>query len=690
MGLVYVVLISGTLCAAGLAGDLMRSVSRRSARGVWLFVLIVSSLGPIAVMRWAQHEPAAFEYQRVSLPSQLLSKRVDEESLAGGGGQEAAAAVPNDSAATARLPTNAAGDGAPHWSLNRLVAGTWLVLSGGAMIVIALASLIVTRRARYWTAGQLEGIPVRISDDVGPAVVGILRPYIVVPRWLLAKSAAVQNAAVTHELEHLRARDPALWRLGLVLGALTPWNPLLWWQLRRLRFAIERDCDQRVLRQGIERAQYGRALLDIAQSQVASPFGAIALTEGASQLERRVRAILSRPRSYAHRVVWAALAGAAMVGCIALAAEVRPPGVRDPGTLRFPPMEDRSSFWLMAKAVAKKRYPALFAGRFTGTTLVTVELSYDGTVVATRTQEFPPGPLAGLLGSGPRNNVDPSLFDRMADWRNESVPVPQQGEYHFLGWFGARRSNGLYIRYYVLKWPPDPDRNTETAERAVATRYPDYFRSYPAGNDDFRTVRTLSVLLDDSGAIARERWGTDDVSAVSDAITRDAVILSHFRVMGLAPASLAHWGEFANFQWHMHAYKHVPPLRVFYAWRRSNHDPVLNEDLLRRVEIAGQRSLPSWESTNEHAIRLVEFYFPDVWAHGTSPPKQMVWFLLDKSGKVIDHGYGNDDNNGTTLHSPQRHPGIRIGDFVNAGVETMSGQAVRAGFEWLRADSPPP
>lgn len=98
----------------------------------------------------------------------------------------------------------------------------------------------------------------------------------------------------------------------------------------------------------------------------------------------------------------------------------------------------------------------------------------------------------------------------------------------------------------------------------------------------------------------------------------------------------------------------------------------------------------SWESTNRSATRLVKFYFPGVWAHGSASSNEGVWFLLDQSGTVIDRGYGNTGINATALHSPERHPGIRIGDFVNAGVETMNGRTVRASFEWLRADSPPP
>jgi beta-lactamase regulating signal transducer with metallopeptidase domain len=674
MALVYVLLISGTLCGAGFAADLIRSLFRRSTRVVWLLILIVSSAGPIAVMLWAQHEPAALEYQTLSLPLQLVAQNIDANGTEVDRRQ--GVAPPTNPAAT----TSTTASETAHWSLAELVVRIWTALSTGAMIVIAAASLIVTRRARRWTAGQLHGVPVRISDDVGPAVIGILRPYIVVPRWLLAKSVVVRRVTVTHELEHIRARDPALWRLGLVLVALTPWNPIVWWQLRRLQLAIEKDCDQRVLTRGIDASEYGRALLDIAQSQAALPFGAVALAERVSQLERRIRSILGRPRGYGYRFAWAALAGVAMLGCITLAAEVRPPGAEGVAAPRWPAAEDGSPFWPEAEKAARDRYPALFAGRLTGTVLITVDLLYDGTVLTSSTEEFPPGPLPGVRDR--KGGSDPQSLDRMIAWRNEGV---WGSKYHFLGWFGPKRSNGLYASYHILKWPPDPERNTERAELAVSAKYPGYFKSHSSGNDEGQTVKTLTVLLNDSDTIAREKWGTDDERDAGETAAS-----SHFRAMNLEPSNLAHWGEFANFHWNGRAYTHLPPLRVFYAWPRRRRDPVLSGALIRKAEISAQRGTPSWESANDNATRLLKFYFRDVWEHGTASPDQMVWFLLDRSGAVIDHGYGKSAHDTTALRSPEHHPGIRIGNFVSVGVETMNGQTVPATFEWLRADSPPP
>ncbi len=55
--------------------------------------------------------------------------------------------------------------------------------------------------------------------------------------------------ALAHEREHIMARDRLLSLFALVLLIVMPWNPALHWQVRRLRLAIEVDCDARVVYQ---------------------------------------------------------------------------------------------------------------------------------------------------------------------------------------------------------------------------------------------------------------------------------------------------------------------------------------------------------------------------------------------------------------------------------------------------------
>lgn len=135
--------------------------------------------------------------------------------------------------------------------------------------------------------------------------------------WLLY--ATVLGALVLrHETEHLRAGDPLLLRCALGAAIAMPWNPALWWLVRRLHLAVETDCDTRVLRRdpGVER--YGTLLLVVNQRAVhASPGMSAALSEPRSFLARRITT-MSAP-SPRHRLLQAAPL-AALAAAVAAAA----------------------------------------------------------------------------------------------------------------------------------------------------------------------------------------------------------------------------------------------------------------------------------------------------------------------------------------------------------------------------------
>ena len=88
---------------------------------------------------------------------------------------------------------------------------------------------------------------------------------------------------------NLAIRAPG--RLASLALIVMPWNPALWWQMLRLRVAVELDCDARVLRDADARS-YGDLLLEVARPRRRLMLlGATAFAERASQLERRIRAI---------------------------------------------------------------------------------------------------------------------------------------------------------------------------------------------------------------------------------------------------------------------------------------------------------------------------------------------------------------------------------------------------------------
>src|SRR5262249_31395556 len=156
-------------------------------------------------------------------------------------------------------------------------------------------------RAGHWRRGDLQGVPVLLAGDTGPAVVGLARPSIVIPEWALSMDDAAQRRMLRHEAEHIRAHDPQLTLIAVLLVVLFPWNAGLWIALRRFRLAVELDCDQRVLRATDELHSYGLLLLAVGAGAT-TPFQlAVPLGERRPSVERRIRA-MTAPRSRRPRV----------------------------------------------------------------------------------------------------------------------------------------------------------------------------------------------------------------------------------------------------------------------------------------------------------------------------------------------------------------------------------------------------
>lgn len=170
----------------------------------------------------------------------------------------------------------------------------WMLSSAVLLLVHVAVNRRVIRQRRSWPLATIAGGTVRVAPTLGPAVVGLASPEIVVPRWLLEKSGDEQRLVMLHEKEHIAARDQYLPVAALVVATLLPWHPAVWWALARMRLAVELDCDARVLRRGIHAQRYGSLLIDIAGQCAGHRVGALALADRPSHLERRLLAMTDR------------------------------------------------------------------------------------------------------------------------------------------------------------------------------------------------------------------------------------------------------------------------------------------------------------------------------------------------------------------------------------------------------------
>lgn len=310
----YAVLVGLALTAAAVTMDRTLGPLGLPRRAMWAGALGLSLALPLGVLVWPsatgqdlvtevsvtstetsrQTHPPAWGFA----PRELLSRPMSATLAAAAG----------------RLPSSPV--------IPLVVAGLWAVASGLLGTAILRSYAADRRRRKSWPMRRIGGTWVRVSPDAGPAVAGVVRPEIVLPRRLVDGGEALR-LAVAHEQAHVRARDPALLAGGLLAVALFPWNPALWLQLLGLRAAVELDCDRRVLRRGHAAATYGELLLREARGGGTDIVTAPGLTHFNTPLERRLAAM--KKRSLRMRIPIALGGSLAATGVIVAACDADPP-----------------------------------------------------------------------------------------------------------------------------------------------------------------------------------------------------------------------------------------------------------------------------------------------------------------------------------------------------------------------------
>lgn len=292
--IVYAVVLGAAFALAAVAVEAALVVQRRSTRWVWCASLTASLGAPLVAYLMPPSAPAT----SVGLLPALPLAWVDLDVGAGAGEPLILAGL------ELAFPY--------LWGLASTILLAWLIWGDRRLHV-----------ARHrWPVRQIDGTEVLESRTIGPAVVGLFGSRIAIPDWLGELDADLQRLAVLHEREHQRRRDPLLLWAGWLACAAVPWNPVVWWQLRRLRLAIEVDCDRRVLDRGVPVARYGELLLEVGRRALARPLTVVALSETRSFLERRIRAMTS---PISGRAVRAVVAIVAMTLVITFAVEAPAP-----------------------------------------------------------------------------------------------------------------------------------------------------------------------------------------------------------------------------------------------------------------------------------------------------------------------------------------------------------------------------
>jgi bla regulator protein BlaR1 len=302
----YVVVITLLLSGAALAGEHAARVRRRPSRWIWAATIVASLVIPTLI--------ASVSIQVPNLVAPTVSRK----------------AVPLRNLTSIQVVPltwvqEHTGKITAVHSENRVLQRTWIVVSVALLVALVLNGVQLIWHERRWRVGTVAGVSVYIGRGVGPAVVGLLRPRIVVPDWLLEASPSCQVMVLTHEQSHIEAHDPQLLTVALFLLVLMPWNLPLWWQLHRLRYAIEVDCDARVLKAGVDTGQYGETLIDVSQRPSSYIRSVAAMSESRSFLEERITIMVRDPAKWGSLI--AVMFGGLSLALMAVAAQVIPPNV---------------------------------------------------------------------------------------------------------------------------------------------------------------------------------------------------------------------------------------------------------------------------------------------------------------------------------------------------------------------------
>ncbi|QDT93965.1 M56 family metallopeptidase [Gimesia algae] len=154
------------------------------------------------------------------------------------------------------------------------------VLIATVMLVRYLRCWHIIRRAGEQSHPELNRLLERLCAELklkrrvrllithsrmGPAVIGLLRPTIILPTAILeGRSLAELEPVLAHELIHIRRGDLWIGLLQLLASVVWWFHPLVWFTGRRLKFEIEQCCDEEVLAElNCDPRQYAACLLEI-------------------------------------------------------------------------------------------------------------------------------------------------------------------------------------------------------------------------------------------------------------------------------------------------------------------------------------------------------------------------------------------------------------------------------------------
>lgn len=179
-----------------------------------------------------------------------------------------------------------------------------------------------------------------VSDEVNtPMTFGLLRGTVVFPRQARFWSAHRLEAALIHELAHVRHRDVMLRAMASLVVSLYWFNPVVHALVRVLKREQERACDAVVLALGVRPSHYAAQLLSLASGRPSRRLSTLAAMGMSHRrdLSLRIASILEPPTQTEEsvmksRMVFIVLSLPLLIACGAVRLHAQP----EPNPSSFP------------------------------------------------------------------------------------------------------------------------------------------------------------------------------------------------------------------------------------------------------------------------------------------------------------------------------------------------------------------
>ena len=292
---------------------LIRHRARAALRhGLWMLVVIklllpVDLLSPTAIAYWVAPwlVTPAVRVPRVAASSATVVSEVSHV-VGPVGLKTATAAHPKLQLAGGLLLVWVVGCGA--WAIWVLVRSREVArpVQDSDEVPEALQTVLAETAAGLGLRSKLPRL--RLTDTAqGPALCGLFRPVILLPRGLSEQIEAESlRQVLRHELIHLQRWDLAWNLLQVCVQIAWWWNPLVWFANARIRSLREAAVDEAVmLEPGAD--DYPATLVAVARYCAVPPrmpMAFLGVLESGSRLEARVRRLLERPLPRSAQLGW--------------------------------------------------------------------------------------------------------------------------------------------------------------------------------------------------------------------------------------------------------------------------------------------------------------------------------------------------------------------------------------------------